>query len=126
MEAMIPDGPTAAGRSTLTHEAVDLAVGTRPEQRSRPPDPGRFADLDKDHLISCLPSPETKRWSSRRKAAVVVAMRSGLLSRREACVRYMLALEELAAWEAALDQNGVPGLRATRLQIYRDVALRKR
>jgi hypothetical protein len=38
----------------------------------------------------------------------------------------MLSLEELAAWEAALDQNGIPGLRATRLQIYRDVHLRKR
>jgi len=36
------------------------------------------------------------------------------------------SLEELAAWEAALDQNGIPGLRVTRLQIYRDAPLRKK
>jgi hypothetical protein len=31
----------------------------------------------------------------------------------------MLSDEELVAWERALDQNGVPGLRSTRLQCYR-------
>ena len=31
----------------------------------------------------------------------------------------MLSDEELVAWERALDQNGVPGLRSTRLQSYR-------
>jgi hypothetical protein len=38
----------------------------------------------------------------------------------------MISLEELAAWETALDQNGIPGPRVTRLQIYRDAPLRKR
>ena len=66
-----------------------------------------------------LPPADTKRWSPSRKAAVVAAARVGLISREEACARYMLSAEELASWEKALDQNGVPGLRTTRQQIYR-------
>jgi hypothetical protein len=30
----------------------------------------------------------------------------------------MMSDEELVAWERALDENGVPGLRSTRLQCY--------
>ncbi|HXC11761.1 MAG TPA: DUF1153 domain-containing protein [Stellaceae bacterium] len=66
-----------------------------------------------------LPPADTKRWSPSRKAAVVAAARAGLISREEACARYMLSDEELVAWERAFDQNGVPGLRSTRLQAYR-------
>ena len=84
------------------------------------------ADADKNPLLSGLPPAETKRWSCRRKAAVVIAIRAGALSSQEACERYMLSLEELAAWETALDRNGIPGLRVTRLQIYGGTPLRKR
>jgi Protein of unknown function (DUF1153) len=70
-------------------------------------------------LNTVLPPADTKRWSPSRKAAVVTAARAGLISREEACARYMLSDEELVAWERALDQNGVPGLRSTRLQSYR-------
>jgi Protein of unknown function (DUF1153) len=66
-----------------------------------------------------LPPADTKRWSPSRKAAVVAAARAGLISREEACTRYMMSDEELAEWERAYDQNGVPGLRTTRLQSYR-------
>lgn len=66
-----------------------------------------------------LPPADTKRWSPSRKAAVVAATRAGLISREEACARYLLSDEELGAWERALEQNGVPGLRSTRLQCYR-------
>jgi Protein of unknown function (DUF1153) len=38
---------------------------------------------------------------------------------------YSLSPEELAAWEAALDQNGIPGLRSTRQQSYRLALLGK-
>jgi len=38
----------------------------------------------------------------------------------------MLSLEELAAWEDALDEYGIPGLRVARLQIYRGALFRKR
>ena len=84
------------------------------------------AGRDKNRFLAGLPPAETQRWSCRRKTAVVVAIRAGVLSPQEACERYMLALEELAAWEAALDQNGVPGLRVTRLQMYRREPLRKK
>jgi hypothetical protein len=66
-----------------------------------------------------LPPADTKRWSPSRKAAVIAATRNGLISREEVCARYMMSDEELVAWERAFDQNGVPGLRTTRLQCYR-------
>jgi hypothetical protein len=66
-----------------------------------------------------LPPTVTTRWSPRRKAAVVLAARNGIISREEAYRRYLLSPEELAAWEAALDRNGIPGLRSTRQQNYR-------
>ena len=72
-------------------------------------------DGDKHRLLlSGLPPAETQRWSCRRKAAVVVAIRAWVLSPQEACEGYMLCLEEPLAWEAALDRNGIPGLRVTR------------
>jgi hypothetical protein len=67
-----------------------------------------------------LPSPNTKRWVVRRKAIVVAAVRSGALSLQEACRRYNLSVEEFLAWQRSIDRYGVPGLRVTRLQIYRD------
>jgi Protein of unknown function (DUF1153) len=67
-----------------------------------------------------LPPPDTKRWSSRRKAAVVVATRTGILSRTEARQRYMLSDEELVGWEVAFDRRGIPGLRSASLHLYRD------
>jgi hypothetical protein len=67
-----------------------------------------------------LPSLSTKRWVVRRKAVVVAAVRSGLLSLQEACRRYNLSVEEFLAWQRSIDRHGVPGLRVTRLQIYRD------
>jgi hypothetical protein len=67
-----------------------------------------------------LPSPTTKRWVVKRKAMVVAAVRNGVLSVQEVCQRYNLSVEEFLAWQRAIDRYGIPGLRATRLQIYRD------
>lgn len=67
-----------------------------------------------------LPSPDTKRWVVRRKAVVVHAVRSGEITLQEACRRYRLSVEEFHAWQRAIERYGVPGLRVTRLQIYRD------
>jgi len=47
-------------------------------------------------------------------------VRSGALSLQEACRRYNLSVEEFLAWQRSIDRYGVPGLRVTRLQIYRD------
>ena len=69
--------------------------------------------------IKDLPPKTTKRWVIRRKAEVVAAVRGGLLSLESACERYDLTTEEFASWERAIDQHGIQGLRATRLQQYR-------
>ena len=69
--------------------------------------------------LSDLPSPNTKRWVIRRKAQVVVAVKSGLLSLEDACVRYRLTVEEFLAWQRAIESFGPAGLRATRIQQYR-------
>lgn len=66
-----------------------------------------------------LPSPNTRRWVARRKATVVTAVRSGLISLEEACRRYTLSVEEYLSWERAIERHGLPGLRVTRLQDYR-------
>ena len=71
-------------------------------------------------LLPELPSPDTKRWVVRRKAIVVQAVRSGSISLQEACQRYNLSVEEFLAWQRAIERHGIPGLRVTRLQIYRD------
>jgi DNA-binding transcriptional regulator YiaG len=69
-----------------------------------------------------LPPPDVKRWVATRKAAVILAIRKGSISTQEACARYNISAEELAQWERDLDRYGVPGLRITRLQIYRETS----
>jgi len=66
-----------------------------------------------------LPAPGTKRWLIRRKAEVIAAVRGGLLSLEEACSRYMLTVDEFLSWQSSIDQHGLPGLRTTRIQQYR-------
>ena len=44
---------------------------------------------------------------------MVVATRTGVITREEACERYLLSDEELTGWEAAFDRSGIPGLRVT-------------
>lgn len=66
-----------------------------------------------------LPSPDTKRWVARRKAQVVYAVQAGQISLTEACETYSLSVEEFLGWQRAIESNGVPGLRATRIQKYR-------
>ena len=68
--------------------------------------------------ISPLPPPD-QRWVPSRKAAVVGAVRAGEISLEEVCRRYRLSPDEFNSWVAAIDKHGVPGLRATRFQIYR-------
>lgn len=55
----------------------------------------------------------------RRKAVVVFAVRGGLISLEEACERYTLSADEFLSWQRSLDEHGLPGLRATRIQEYR-------
>jgi hypothetical protein len=69
--------------------------------------------------IADLPAPGMQRWVVRRKAQVVAAVRGGLLSMEEACSRYMLTVDEFLSWQSSIDQHGLPGLRTTRIQQYR-------
>jgi len=87
-------------------------VDPRPETVPGPFGPLTFADL---------PGPDTKRWVTRRKAEILAAIAGGLIARAEALSRYSLSDEELALWERALACAGVPGLRVTRVQVYRPV-----
>lgn len=68
-----------------------------------------------------LPSENTRRWVARRKAMVVTAVRSGLITLEDACRRYTLSVEEYLSWERAIEKYGLPGLRVTRIQEYRAV-----
>jgi hypothetical protein len=71
-----------------------------------------------------LPSPHG-RWTVRRKAALIEAVRGGWLAIEEACQRYNLSVDEFVAWERDIDRYGVHGLRSTRYQIYRDTEARR-
>jgi hypothetical protein len=61
-----------------------------------------------------------QRWTARWKAAVIKAVRGHWVPIEEACRLYNISVDELLAWERDIDRNGVPVLRSTRYQIYRD------
>ena len=69
--------------------------------------------------LADLPGAGTRRWVARRKAQVVGAVRSGVLTFEEACRRYNISAEEYLAWERALDRHGPTALRVTKLQDFR-------
>lgn len=69
--------------------------------------------------INDLPPPGTGRWVIRRKAEVVAAVRGGLLSFDDACVRYNITSEEFLGWQKSIESYGMAGLRTTRIQQYR-------
>ena len=67
----------------------------------------------------------TKRWTVRRKAAVVDAVRGGWVPLEEVCRLYHLSVDEFAAWEQDIDRYGIPGPRTMRYQIYRQTDMRR-
>jgi hypothetical protein len=71
-----------------------------------------------------LPPPDVKRWTFRRKAAVLTAVANDVLTREQACRLYQLSEEELNSWQQAFEAHGLPSLRLTTLQQYRGTALR--
>jgi hypothetical protein len=70
--------------------------------------------------LADLPPRDTKRWVINRKATLVAAVRGGLLTVEEACERYTLSIDEFLSWQRLMDRHGLPGLRATRVQDYRE------
>jgi hypothetical protein len=65
-----------------------------------------------DDLFLSLPPSASIRWQASHKAAVIIAIRAGAITLSEACERYRLSHEELAAWEDAFDQDGMAALQA--------------
>ena len=57
-----------------------------------------------------LPPADIKRWTSRRKVAVLTAVAVGVLTREEACRRYQLSEEEFLSWQQAFEAHGLRGL----------------
>ena len=81
-------------------------------------------DRDKSLLrskpaLDQLPPPDTKRWTPRRKAAVVDAVLAGVITMEEVCRRYDPTVDEFLSWQNPMNMHGPSGLRATRLQTYR-------
>jgi len=72
-----------------------------------------------------LPRP-AQRWTVRRKATVIQAVRGGWVPIEEVCELYNISVDEFIAWERDIDRYGVPGLRSTRFQIYRDTDKERR
>ena len=66
-----------------------------------------------------LPDRTIRRWVASRKALIVRAVESDLITAEEACQWYRLSEEELISWRAAVADHGVRALRATSIQKYR-------
>ena len=66
-----------------------------------------------------LPPPDTKRWTARRKASVVAAVQSGMITVEEVSRRYGLSVDEFLSWHNAMQRHGLQGLRTTKLRNYR-------
>ncbi len=69
-----------------------------------------------------LPPPDTKRWVIKRKLAVVIAVKNGVITLEEVCRRYNLSVEEFLTWQEMNDRHGIQGLRTTRLQDFRTLS----
>ena len=75
-----------------------------------------------DGRVMCmtdLPSEKTSRWVASRKEAVVLAVEHGLIQKKTALDKYALTDEEFSGWCSALDKHGANGLKATKLNQYR-------
>ena len=74
----------------------------------------RRAAVGPINLQTFLQSPSPTRWVPRRKAALVLAVRAGLVSLSDACERYEISGAEFATWEAIFDVEGLAGLHLKR------------
>ena len=71
---------------------------------------------DGSHLsIADLPPANTGRWVASRKAIVIKAVSSGLITKADACARWHISLEEFEGWCRAVAGYGESGLKTTAL-----------
>ena len=92
----------------MLHNAADITL-------FRIPDPSN----DSIDAVPELPK-SRQRWTARRKAGIIAAVRGGWVPTEEICDAYNVSVDEFLAWERDIDRYGVPGLRSTPYQIYRD------
>ncbi|TVP68781.1 MAG: DUF1153 domain-containing protein [Rhodobacteraceae bacterium] len=83
----------------------------------------RAVTLDDGTVLTLadLPPKDTKRWVASRKAVVIQAVESGLLSKKAALERYALSEEEFELWQTAVEKHGLNALKVTSLQKYRQL-----
>ena len=74
-------------------------------------------------LVPNLPRPR-QRWTVRRKATVIEAVRGGWVPIEEIIAIYNISVDAFLAWERDIDRYSLHGLRVTRYQIYRDTETR--
>jgi hypothetical protein len=105
----------------------EVCLGTRSGDR---PEAERWSDVFnsahaafRDEARSPLLPLPGERWVSRRKAMVLAALRETEITVEEVCRFYSLSRDELASWVGSFERHGVPGLRATRVQLYRQLFL---
>jgi hypothetical protein len=68
--------------------------------------------------INDLPDPKG-RWTAKRKAVVIAAVRGGLLTLSDATARYKFSASELARLGELLNGHSQEGLRTTYVKQYR-------
>lgn len=73
-----------------------------------------------DRHQTSIDFPDIRRWTPARKSAVVTLINSGAISIDAACSRYDLSTEEIHRWQSCVQNNGVDGLRVTRIQDRRE------
>ena len=56
-----------------------------------------------------LPPAAGAHWRIRKKAKVVAAVESGLITLEEACARYRMSNEEYAEWRQTVERSGLTG-----------------
>jgi hypothetical protein len=69
--------------------------------------------------------PPSGRWVGSVKEQLILAVRSGAVMLDDVSQVFHLSPDEFHAWQAAYDRWGVPGLRSTRLQVYREAPDRR-
>jgi len=68
---------------------------------------------------SDLPKQSNMRWTTQRKAIVVLAVEGGLIALDEACSLYSISIDEYLTWRYRFEHFGLLGLRSSKEQHYR-------
>ena len=95
-----PLTPAARRHKVLTPRLYNFQSTSRDRSAQCSRRPYRY-EIPARSQMTELPPANTRRWVARRKAAVVAAVSSGMLTIEEACRRYQISEEEFSAWQRA-------------------------